>query len=134
MQSERDSKGGVSQSRGLLDSFRGFGSRRSTFPSLFGGRDPFDDPFFNRPIGSMFESSIFGPSSVSNDTPESGRANKISVEELNSDDEGWQDKVTGDERDNIGKRSVSGKEPSIEHPDDVVDRSEISTSLLLKNC
>lgn len=134
MQSERDTRDGVSRSRGLLDSFQGFGSRRSMFPSLFGGRDPFGDPFFIRLIGSIFESSMFGPSSGSSDTPESGRANKISVEELNSDDEGGEDKVTGDERDNIGKQSVSGKEPSIEHPDDVVDGSEISTSLLLRNC
>ncbi|KAM1002887.1 hypothetical protein ACFX13_003301 [Malus domestica] len=119
MQSERDTRDGVSWSRGLLYSFQGFGSRRSMFPSLFGGRDPFGDPFFSRPIGSIFESSMFGPSSRSSDTPESGRANKISVEELNSDDEGGEDKVTGDERDNIGKQSVLGKEPSIEHPDDV---------------
>ncbi|TQE03374.1 hypothetical protein C1H46_011025 [Malus baccata] len=94
MHSERDTRDDVSRSHGLLDGFQGFGSRRSMFPSLFGGRDPFGDPFFSGPIGSIFESSMFSPSSVSSDTPGSGRANKI---------------------------SVSGKEPSIEHPDDVVD-------------
>ncbi|RXH87387.1 hypothetical protein DVH24_034287 [Malus domestica] len=98
------------------------------FPSLFGGRDPFGDPFFSLPIGSIFESSMFGPSSRSSDTPESGRANKISVEELNSDDEGGEDKVTGDERDNIGKQSVLGKEPSIEHPDDVFNFNGVEVS------
>ncbi|TQD84800.1 hypothetical protein C1H46_029648 [Malus baccata] len=133
MQSERDNKASVSRSRGLLDSFRGFGSRRSMFPSLFGGRDPFDDPFFNHPIGSMFESSIFGPSSVSSDTPESGRANEISVEELNSDDEGGDDIVTGDERDNCGKQSVSSKEPSVEHPDDVLDEERKSKDVTYRN-
>ncbi|KAM1480517.1 hypothetical protein ACFX2I_027654 [Malus domestica] len=133
MQSERDNKGSVSRSRGLLDSFRGFGSRRSMFPSLFGGRDPFDDPFFNHPIGSMFESSIFGPSSVSSDTPESGRANEISVEELNSDGEGGDDIVTGDERDNCGKQSVSSKEPSVEHPDDVLDEERKSKDVTYRN-
>ncbi|BFG21737.1 hypothetical protein CerSpe_080110 [Prunus speciosa] len=120
MQSERDIRDGVSRSRDLSDSFQGFGSRRSMFPSLFGGRDPFDDPFFSRPLGSMFESSIFGPSAASSGTP-CGRANELLVEELNSDDEGGEDKVTEDGRDNCGKQSVSSKEPTIEHPDDVVD-------------
>lgn len=121
MQSERDIRDGVSRSRDLLDSFQGFGSRRSMFPSLFGGRDPFDDPFFSRPPGSMFESSIFGPSAASSGTPENGRANELLVEELNSDDEGGEHKVTEDGRDNCGKQYVSSKEPTIEHPDDVVD-------------
>lgn len=121
MQSERDIRDGVSRSRDLLDSFQGFGSRRSMFPSLFGGRDPFDDPFFSRPLGSMFESSIFGPRAASSGTPQGGRANELLVEELNSDDEGGEDKVTEDGRDNCGKQYVSSKEPTIEHPDDVVD-------------
>ncbi|KAM1027890.1 hypothetical protein ACFX2A_041596 [Malus domestica] len=106
MQSERDTRDGVSRSHGLFDSFQGFGSRRSMFPSLFGGRDPFGDPFFSRPIGSIFESSMFSPSSVSSDTPGSGRANKI---------------------------SVSGKEPSIDHPDDVVDAERKSKDVTYRN-
>jgi len=43
--------------------FGGFGSLgppRSLISSFFGGRDPFDDPFFTRPFGGMFESSPFG--------------------------------------------------------------------------
>nr|XP_017179875.2 uncharacterized protein LOC103406149 isoform X1 [Malus domestica] len=106
MQSERDTRDGVSRSHGLFDSFQGFGSRRSMFPSLFGGRDPFGDPFFSRPIGSIFESSMFSPSSVSSDTPGSGRDNKI---------------------------SVSGKEPSIDHPDDVVDAERKGKDVTYRN-
>ncbi|CAN6704175.1 unnamed protein product [Malus baccata var. baccata] len=106
MHSERDTRDGVSRSHGLLDGFQGFGSRRRMFPSLFGGRDPFGDPFFSGPIGSIFESSMFSPSSVSSDTPGSGRANKI---------------------------SVSGKEPSIEHPDDVVDAERKSKDVTYRN-
>ncbi|XP_058764101.1 uncharacterized protein LOC131637524 isoform X1 [Vicia villosa] len=43
--------------------FGGFGSSRSLMSSVFGGRDPFDDPFFTSPFGGMFQSSIMsGPS------------------------------------------------------------------------
>ncbi|KAI3468870.1 hypothetical protein Pfo_025533 [Paulownia fortunei] len=38
----------------------GFGGQRSLISTFFGGRDPFDDPFFTRPFGSMFESNFFG--------------------------------------------------------------------------
>ncbi|RDX63330.1 hypothetical protein CR513_58254, partial [Mucuna pruriens] len=37
-----------------------FGPPESLFSSFFGGRDPFNDPFFTRPFGGMFESSPFG--------------------------------------------------------------------------
>ncbi|GMI98328.1 hypothetical protein HRI_003502100 [Hibiscus trionum] len=61
----------------------------------FGSRDPFDDPFFTRPFGTMFK-------------PGKG----IVIEELNSNEE---DK----EKDKGNTKHVgSGKEPSIEHPDD----------------
>lgn len=33
--------------------FRGFGRSGSLVSSFFGGRDPFDDPFFSRPFGRM---------------------------------------------------------------------------------
>ncbi|CAL0312935.1 unnamed protein product [Lupinus luteus] len=48
------------------DPFAGFGGFGSSGPpgslmsSFFGGRDPFDDPFFTRPFGGMLESSPFG--------------------------------------------------------------------------
>ncbi|KAF3332365.1 myeloid leukemia factor 1-like protein [Carex littledalei] len=41
---------------------RGFGRTSSFFPSLFGGQDPFDNPFFSQPFGSMMGPSMFGPS------------------------------------------------------------------------
>ncbi|KAG5539777.1 hypothetical protein RHGRI_020106 [Rhododendron griersonianum] len=40
--------------------FNGFSGHRSLMPNFFGGRDPFDDPFFTRPFGGMFESGHFG--------------------------------------------------------------------------
>ncbi|CAH9137418.1 unnamed protein product [Cuscuta epithymum] len=42
-------------------SLGGFGPDRSLMSSFFGGRDPFDDPFFTQPFGGMFGSGIFGP-------------------------------------------------------------------------
>ncbi|KAJ4956190.1 hypothetical protein NE237_012973 [Protea cynaroides] len=47
--------------------FGGFGGHGSLISSVFGGRDPFDDPFLTRPFGgmlgpSMFSSSMFGSS------------------------------------------------------------------------
>lgn len=50
---------------GFGDPFAGFGrgfGRPSFFPSLFGGQDPFDDPFFSQPFGSMMGPSMFGSS------------------------------------------------------------------------
>jgi hypothetical protein len=42
------------------DPFGGFGGQRSLLSDIFGGRDPFDDPFFTRPFGGMLESNFFG--------------------------------------------------------------------------
>ncbi|KAI7754142.1 hypothetical protein M8C21_014886 [Ambrosia artemisiifolia] len=41
---------------GFGDPFAGF----SRMPSLFGDRDPFDDPFFTNPLGGMLQPSPFG--------------------------------------------------------------------------
>ncbi|VFR02231.1 unnamed protein product [Cuscuta campestris] len=38
----------------------GFGPHRSLMSNFFGGKDPFDDPFFTQPFGGMFGSGIFG--------------------------------------------------------------------------
>lgn len=116
MQNQRDGRRGFSRAQYLINSFPAFGSRTGMFPGLFGGRDPFDDPFFSRPFGGMF-----GPSAASRDTPQIGGGSGIIVEEFNSDDEGEEDEVTGDGGENRKQRIVSSTEPSVEHPDDVAD-------------
>ncbi|KAL5571543.1 hypothetical protein UlMin_021140 [Ulmus minor] len=98
-----------------------FGSNRSMFPSLFGGRDPFDDPFFSRPFGSLFESSLFGPRAANSDRLERRPEKGILIEELSSDDEGQEDEGIADDNDNGPKHTESSKEPTVEHPDDAVD-------------
>ncbi|BAT75912.1 hornerin-like [Vigna umbellata] len=47
---------------GGFGGFGSFGPPRSLMSSFFGGRDPFDDPFFTQPFGGLFESSSFGSS------------------------------------------------------------------------
>ncbi|XXG67356.1 hypothetical protein AAC387_Pa06g0722 [Persea americana] len=98
---------------GFGDPFAGFGDHRSLLSSFF-ERDPFDDPFFTRPLGSMFGpgmlgSGMFGPSMLGprmfgaggglfGDMPSSGflqdqapQPNNISrgpiIQELSSDNE-----------------------------------------------
>ncbi|EEF39905.1 conserved hypothetical protein [Ricinus communis] len=92
---------------GMADPFGNFGGFDMR-PSLFGGRNPFDDPFFTRPFRSMFQSSNSATSDVSQTTGAKG----IVIEELNSDYESEKEKETDTGLEN---------EPSVEHPDDGFD-------------
>ncbi|XP_043694668.1 uncharacterized protein LOC122645425 [Telopea speciosissima] len=124
--------------------FGGFGGQRNLIPNLFGGRDPFDDPFFNRPFGGMFGPSMFGPSmfgpsmfgqrgSFFGDSPASGfieheppQANKsegLVIKELNSDDEEVDEedeklKASKEKIENPRKHSRSSKGPYVDDQDD----------------
>ncbi|GMJ04817.1 hypothetical protein HRI_004151000 [Hibiscus trionum] len=111
------------------DPFGGFGGHRSLLPNFFGGRDPFDDPFFTRPFGSMFESSFFGPAHrpfpdmhpsgfIEHQPPELKRQRGPIIQELNSDDE--EDKEM---KENPRKQFRSKDEPHVEVPDDGVEQS-----------
>lgn len=105
-------------------SFGGFGGHRSLVSSVFGGRDPFDDPFFTQPFGGMFESSLFGSrGSPFIDMPGTGflehqvqqpNTRGPIIEELNSDDE----KEEEEKKDNPRKHRRSSKEPYVEDADD----------------
>lgn len=116
--------------------FGGIGEHRSLVSNFFGGKDPFDDPFFTRPFGSsMFESSFFGSGSGS--SPFMGRpvsglienqasgANKPKgpvIEELHSDDEMEENKG---EKENPRKQARLSKEPYVEDPDDEPRENQI---------
>ncbi|XAR70407.1 hypothetical protein NMG60_11027251 [Bertholletia excelsa] len=110
--------------------FGGFGGHRSLMSSFFGGRDPFDDPFFTRPFGSMFESSFFGPtgSSFMNGPPsgfledhahQPNTSRGPIIEELNSDDEKEEEK--NEKKENPRKHGRSSSQPYVEDPDDEVE-------------
>ncbi|XP_068635134.1 uncharacterized protein [Aristolochia californica] len=119
------------------DPFAGSGGPINPMSSFFGGRDPFDDPFFTQPFGGMFGSSMFGPrlfgSSLFSDggsffgrsTPSgfiedqplpSSKSRGPIIEEIPSDDDG--DKDDNEKNDNPRKHSRPNKEPVVEDPDD----------------
>lgn len=60
MQGGRDPFFGFGDPFGGFGGFGGFGRQRNLISEVFGGRDPFDDPFFRSPFGGAFESSFFG--------------------------------------------------------------------------
>lgn len=114
-------------------SFGGFGGQRSLISSFFEGRDPFDDPFFARPFGSMFNSSFFGSSGnpfmnphasgfLEHQPPQPNplRGQGPIIEEIDSDDEGEDEKTKGKEarKENLRKHGRSNQEPIVEDPDD----------------
>ncbi|KAI3918258.1 hypothetical protein MKX01_041578 [Papaver californicum] len=128
----------------------GFGGHQSLMSSFFGGKDPFDSPFFNRPFGggggpSMFGQNIFGESMIGpsmfgsyggglfRDGPASGFIQNVPVEEnrqggglviqeINSDAEEEDEKQEVDEKkENPRKHSRSSKEAYVEDPDDAAE-------------
>lgn len=121
----RRSRGGRDEFFDFGDPFAGFGGfpgQRSLMSSVFGGRDPFDDPFFRNPFGSMFESSFFASPGIpfanmhasgflDHQAPEPKRPRGPVIEEINSDDEKEGEKETKNRRN-------SSKEPLVEDPDD----------------
>lgn len=110
--------------------FGSFGGQGSLMSSMFGGRDPFDDPFFTRPFGGMFQSSFFGPNVnpfaemhpsgfLEQQAPEPRRSRGPIIEEINSDDEN--EDADKEKKENPRKHGRSSKEPYIEGPDDEVE-------------
>jgi hypothetical protein len=113
MQKGREVQDNVFEPSGFGD----FGFHRSMMmPSLFGGRDPFDDPFFSDPFDRMWD-----PRSASSRSTQKYREKGVVIKELDSDDEGT---------DNFDEKIFrSTMEPSIEHPDDDVNGIVLSKIL-----
>ncbi|KAF5797606.1 putative myeloid leukemia factor [Helianthus annuus] len=133
--------------RGRGNPFFGFGDPFGSFggiPDLFGGRDPFDDPFFTRPFGGIFSSgplgspfmdlnpfgsSFFGPRSNPFMVEQAPRIPETRpmlpnssrgpiIEELNSDDEKEQPDADDGKNKNSREHVRSETQPYIVHPDD----------------
>lgn len=122
MQREREGRRDLFDMGEPFRTFQGFGGFGAHMSSLFGGRDPFDDPFFTRPFGSMFGPGAFGTDAPSVDVHQTDRERGVLIEELNSDDGGEkEDRVYENNEDGFPKRAISSKEPSIEYPEDDAD-------------
>lgn len=78
-------------------------SRRGDF-------DPFDDPFFNRPLNSMFGTIDLSNMVSFGDSCQMKRSSEPIIEEILTDDD-------DDEQQGGGNHS-SAKQPVVEHPDD----------------
>uniref|UniRef100_A0A1D1YD52 Myeloid leukemia factor 1 n=1 Tax=Anthurium amnicola TaxID=1678845 RepID=A0A1D1YD52_9ARAE len=117
--------------------FGGFGRPGGLFSSFFGGRDPFDDPFFTEPFGGMMAPTIFGRNifgaggSPFGDPVHTGfledqaqrpkKAKGPIIQELTSDDEIEELGEEGEEKkDNSRKHPRSGKEPYVQEPDEEI--------------
>lgn len=109
--------------------FGGFGGRGSLMSGFFGGRDPFDDPFFTQPFGGMFQSSLFGPTGsplmdahapgfLEHQPSQTARSRGPIIEELNSDDEKEAVEGKQERKENPRKHGRSGREPYVVDPDD----------------
>ncbi|KAI3681615.1 hypothetical protein L6452_36417 [Arctium lappa] len=126
MQRERRNRDESINSRGLFDGPRGFASHESMMSSILGGRDPFDDPFFNRPFESMFGPSIFDTHGFSDDFPHPSESSSkgLVIEEIDAEDdtndegEGGKNGASGVKDNKAHGSARSGKGPLIEYPDD----------------
>lgn len=101
-----------------FDMFGGFGDFGGFGGSIF-GRNPFDDPFFTRPFGSMFQSNNSlheSPLMV----PPSGPI----IKELGSDEEEEKEEEMEDNDEEVRRIVRPANEPFVDHPDDETDDSK----------
>ncbi|XP_059292338.1 uncharacterized protein LOC132045772 [Lycium ferocissimum] len=139
MQGGRDPFSNFGNPFGSFSGSGGFGGQRSLLSGFFGGRDPFDDPFFTRPFGGMFGSTPFGPSggpfmdshmagfleqqpSVPFQQPsvpfQQPRSRGPVIEELDSDDEKEEKDISEEKKQNMRKHARPSTDPFVEYPDD----------------
>lgn len=159
MQGGRDPFSNFGGPFGSFSGFGGFGGQRSLVSSFFGGRDPFDDPFFTCPFGGIFESSPFGPSGGpfmgSQSSPfgsiggpfmdshmtgfleqhppipyQQPRSRGPVIEELDSDDEKEEKEIAKEKKQSTRKHARASTEPSVEYPDDEA-RGEHSSMMII---
>ncbi|OIS99172.1 PREDICTED: uncharacterized protein LOC109230855 isoform X1 [Nicotiana attenuata] len=128
MQRER---GGRDNFNSFSSPFDGFGGMMS---SIFGGRDPFDDPFFTRPFPKLSQSSMLHPTTPADDLQQFANSNGPVIQEINMDDEGEvelesaeEDGVNGSEEER--DRDYANRNPLVEHPEDQTDDHSKSKSV-----
>lgn len=109
MQRDREVRENSRTAGRQFDSFGSFGFHGS----IFGGKDPFDDPFFSHPRDSLFGSDKISSTSPGNVQPTSRLKGPV-IEELDSDAED----APEDEEHAAGNATWTNKNPLVEHPED----------------
>ncbi|KAK4414685.1 hypothetical protein Salat_2881500 [Sesamum alatum] len=112
MQRDRGVRQNSTTSGGPFVNSGDFGFRGSMFPSIFGGKDPFDDPFFSRPFGGLFGSDISSSGGPANLQQHANRSKGPVIEELDSDAAGELEKKQENDA------AWANKNPLVEHPED----------------
>ncbi|RWW30267.1 hypothetical protein GW17_00005160 [Ensete ventricosum] len=141
MQSGRGGSGDFFGFGDLFAGSGGFSRPGGLISSFFGGRNPFDDPFFTQPFGSlmgpsMFGPSMFGPSMFADrgsllgetsragfleQTPYVNKSKGPIIRELSDDDNGEGEETDKEQKENPRKHSRTSKQPYVEDPDEVVE-------------
>ncbi|RZR74876.1 hypothetical protein BHM03_00045267 [Ensete ventricosum] len=141
MQSGRGGSGDFFGFGDLFAGSGGFSRPGGLISSFFGGRNPFDDPFFTQPFGSlmgpsMFGPSMFGPSMFADrgsllgetsragfleQTPYVNKSKGPIIQELSDDDNGEGEETDKEQKENPRKHSRTSKQPYVEDPDEVVE-------------
>ncbi|CAL9077062.1 unnamed protein product [Musa acuminata var. zebrina] len=142
----QNGRGGMGDFFGFGDPFAGSGGLSrpgSLISGFFGGRDPFDDPFFTQPFGSlmglsMFRPSMFGPSMFADRGSLFGETSRVGfleqapyvnkskgpiIQELSDDDNGGEE-TDKEQKENPRKHSRTSKEPYVQDPDEVVEANK----------
>lgn len=102
--------------------------------SIFGGRDPFDDPFFTRPFPNLSQSSMLHPRTPPDDLQQVGESNGPVIQEIDMDDEEEAplepEEEDGDVNGSNKKRdgAYANRNPLVEHPEDQTDDHSKSKS------
>ncbi|WMV11280.1 hypothetical protein MTR67_004665 [Solanum verrucosum] len=117
--------------RGRGDNFNSrFGGIMSSIFG-FGGRDPFDDPFFSRPS----QSSMLHPI-----TPSDDESNRPVIQEIDTEDDDEDaplepDEENGDVNGSKKKRdrAYANRNPLVEHPEDLTDDHSKSSKIISKD-
>ncbi|KAL0464650.1 UNVERIFIED_CONTAM: hypothetical protein Slati_0352600 [Sesamum latifolium] len=115
MQRDRGVRENSTTSGGPFVNSGDFGFRGSMFPSIFGGKDPFDDPFFSRPFGGLFGSDMSSAGAPANNLQHANRSMGPVIEELDSDAEAELEKK---QENDVTDAAWANKNPLVEHPED----------------
>ncbi|CAJ1928290.1 unnamed protein product [Sphenostylis stenocarpa] len=126
-------RGGMDPLFNFGGSFAGFGGFDTFRPPRTLRRDPFDDPFFTRPPGSIFQSTPFGLNGdlfplhmhplgfLEQQALEPRKSRGVIIEELNSDEE-------NEDAEEEKKHARADNEPFVELPNEEVEEIRSTSS------